>query len=620
MKLYIISLSVLIAAVILIRATVKRSVPKRLVYALWLAVAIRLIIPFSPIKVDFPASSPAYEKISSATVFEGGKSVSDEVPVPENGNGSESANVAENEVLSAGGSDIRHTESRVRKHISPKKIIFAVYICGASLSAAVFAFSALRMTVRLMNGRKFVRIYRGVRVYRTRGASSPCTLGLFPVIYLPAKELTESEEELALLHEITHLRHGDNFWSVIRIFAMILNWYNPLVLAAALLSKRDGELACDEAVTKRMDYGTRLEYARLIVNSIPEKQSLASELGAEPIKERIIMLTKKQKNHIFLAVAAIILALAATGCSLVGKKSENTEKTENYTIECHSAEIARKSGVIKMTFDYTLDVGIPTGMKKSEKDGIVSFSDGSGNGIELLGLVLTDSYAAFSGDLKANAGDYDFTSPFVGKAGDADFVGYKNADGSKYLCYIKIDDNFSYKLAFTGGSDKNDNNAAAVLNTVNITFGGSSYDSVETAPSEIYVLYESLKMASSGKAVCTAELADGTLMATEYSYSVESSHGMKMSIKIGVPGSGFSWEYRGDYQMSVYGNYRATLMGKWGNPEFAAMFSPDNSDSEINSDGKRIAIKASEGASTEDCAIIKAICFTEEDFTALKNR
>lgn len=34
MKLYIISLSVLIAAVILIRAAVKRSVPKRLVYAL----------------------------------------------------------------------------------------------------------------------------------------------------------------------------------------------------------------------------------------------------------------------------------------------------------------------------------------------------------------------------------------------------------------------------------------------------------------------------------------------------------------------------------------------------------------------------------------------------------
>ena len=616
MKLYIISLSVLIAAVILIRAAVKRSVPKRLVYALWLAVAIRLIIPFSPIKIDFPTSSPSYEKISSSTVFEGDKSVSDEVTVSESENGNETTNSAENEVLSAGG-DIRHTESMVRKHISPKKIIFAVYICGASLSAAVFAFSALRMTVRLMSGRKFVRIYRGVRVYRTRGASSPCTLGLFPVIYLPDIKLTESEEELALLHEITHLRHGDNFWSVVRIFAMILNWYNPLVLAAALLSKRDGELACDEAVTKRMDYGKRLEYARLIVNSIPEKRSLASELGAEPIKERIIMLTKKQKNHIFLAVAAIILALAATGCSLVGKKSE---KTENHTIECHSAEIARKSGVIKMTFDYMLDVGIPTGMKKSEKDGIVSFSDGSGNGIELLGLVLTDSYTAFSGNLKANAGDYDFTSPFVGKAGDTDFVGYKNADGSKYLCYIKIDDNFSYKLAFTGGSDKNDDNAAAVLDTVNITFGGSSYDSVETAPSEIYVLYESLKMASSGKAVCTAELADGTLMAAEYSYDFGNTNGMKMSLKIGVPGSGFSWEYRGDYQMSVYGNYRATLMGKWGNPEFAAMFSPDNSDSEINSDGKRIAIKASEGASTEDCAIIKAICFTEEDFAALKNR
>ena len=110
MKLYIISLSVLIAAVILIRAAVKISVPKRLVYALRLAVAIRLIIPFSPIKVDFPASNPAYEKISSEAVLDIGKSVSDKATVSENGNENGSANGAENEVLSAGG-DIRHTEN-----------------------------------------------------------------------------------------------------------------------------------------------------------------------------------------------------------------------------------------------------------------------------------------------------------------------------------------------------------------------------------------------------------------------------------------------------------------------------------------------------------------------------
>ncbi|MFR5760227.1 MAG: M56 family metallopeptidase [Oscillospiraceae bacterium] len=53
---------------------------------------------------------------------------------------------------------------------------------------------------------------------------------------------------LILRHELTHLRHLDPLWSFCRTAAVVAYWWNPLVWLAAIVSKRDAELACDEAV------------------------------------------------------------------------------------------------------------------------------------------------------------------------------------------------------------------------------------------------------------------------------------------------------------------------------------------------------------------------------------
>ena len=69
-------------------------------------------------------------------------------------------------------------------------------------------------------------------------------------------------ERYALAHELTHYRHLDHIWSLVRLVCLALWWFHPLVWAAAWLSRRDGELACDEGVLERLGSEHRLPYGR----------------------------------------------------------------------------------------------------------------------------------------------------------------------------------------------------------------------------------------------------------------------------------------------------------------------------------------------------------------------
>lgn len=66
-------------------------------------------------------------------------------------------------------------------------------------------------------------------------------------------------------HEITHFRHGDHFWSALRSVCIALHWYNPLVWWAAILSRNDAELACDEGTIRRIGEDARAEYGRTLI-------------------------------------------------------------------------------------------------------------------------------------------------------------------------------------------------------------------------------------------------------------------------------------------------------------------------------------------------------------------
>jgi len=159
---------------------------------------------------------------------------------------------------------------------------------------------------------------------------TPCLIGLFrPAIYVTPDAAAESGVlRHAVEHELTHLRHGDHIWSLLRGVCILIHWYNPLVWWAADLSRNDAELACDEATIKRIGEEERAEYGRTLIGMTCKKRT-APLLAAttmtgskNSIKERIMLIAKKPKTSFYTLIAVVLIAAVAVGCTFTGAKTE----------------------------------------------------------------------------------------------------------------------------------------------------------------------------------------------------------------------------------------------------------------------------------------------------------
>ena len=157
---------------------------------------------------------------------------------------------------------------------------------------------------------------------------SPCLFGFFrPKVYLtPICTKDETHLRHVLTHELTHYAHKDHIWSLVRCVCLCVYWFNPLVWIAAGLAKRDCELACDEAVLKKLGDEERISYGKTLVDMVANSNSPAHYLETatamyetkKALKERVNHIMKKHK-HLFISALSLILVLfIATGCVFTG--------------------------------------------------------------------------------------------------------------------------------------------------------------------------------------------------------------------------------------------------------------------------------------------------------------
>ena len=67
MAIHLITVSALILAVLLVRAVFRKKVPARLIYALWLVVAVKLCMPFSLFALELPSTAEVPQTEQTAT-------------------------------------------------------------------------------------------------------------------------------------------------------------------------------------------------------------------------------------------------------------------------------------------------------------------------------------------------------------------------------------------------------------------------------------------------------------------------------------------------------------------------------------------------------------------------
>ena len=321
----VLTVSALIAVVLLVRAIFKNRVPKRMLYALWLVVLLKLCLPGTlvslPVLPAEDAAAPAQSAELPAQTTPVIQQPAQTVTQPQA--------PAQQPVF-----PVQETAKPAAKLLTTAQILQIVWFSGSAL-LGLWLFGAWAVfTIRLHRDRRFLGKRGGAHIYVSGAVKSPCLAGLIPAVYLTEDVLQADEAELILRHELTHLRHLDFLWSLCRTAAVTVYWWNPFIWLAAICSKRDAELACDEAVAAKLPESKRLAYARAILAQAPRKAAALS-LAGPPVKERILFLTKKRRTSVLCVILALLLVISATGCSFA---ELTQQKADEITTPDHSAD------------------------------------------------------------------------------------------------------------------------------------------------------------------------------------------------------------------------------------------------------------------------------------------
>lgn len=155
---------------------------------------------------------------------------------------------------------------------------------------------------------------------------APIVAGLFrPTLLLPpdfAERHTPKERRLILAHEARHMRRRDNLATVVARLCTAFFWFNPLAHLAYRAFRADQELSCDAMVLHGSGLGERKAYGRALVKSAAAMEPVAvtsSWHNHKHLKERTMMLTSHRHTPAralggLLTLAT--LAVAAFGLSV----------------------------------------------------------------------------------------------------------------------------------------------------------------------------------------------------------------------------------------------------------------------------------------------------------------
>ncbi len=355
MKEIVITVSFLILCIMLIRHLFRGRISNRLQYALWLLVAVRLIVPIS---------AQIYLSLGEIDEFR----IMDLVKRLEGDYGDITEHLEQPlsftmNLDSMGGAWI--AEKMLGEEISyldeadgPTSIFLAgsvgftwldllrwIWFGGMGVMAVWMAAVNLRFCRKLHRERRKFLLPEGVtgrlhskvlaslrrgRVYTLEELVSPCLYGVpgLEAVYLP-EAVTQEEDRLChvLTHEICHKRHGDGFWSLLRNALLVCYWFHPLVWVAAVLSRRDCELACDEGALLLLGEQERISYGKTLLSIIAGRGKLSDFActattmtgSGRSVKERIRCIAEKPR--VLGAAAAAVLILITAASLLVFTKS-----------------------------------------------------------------------------------------------------------------------------------------------------------------------------------------------------------------------------------------------------------------------------------------------------------
>lgn len=408
MKEIVITSSVLILALLVLRLVFAKKVSRRLIYAAWLLVALRLLIPVQVGNLDFSvltAAQPLTDTISEFTDLRvAGQTETDaqkQVIADYIQKDPTAFNPAVQERIEAAVEDYYSTEEiadmirktysveeafqpKVQQQVSREiaeqtnpvllgRVLTVIWLAGVAAMGGWFLFVNLRYGKNLRRDAKRLDCDSPIPVYVSEFADSPCLAGLLrPRIYL-TPYCAESDEmrRHVLAHELTHHRHRDHVWNFVRCLCLCVYWFHPLVWVAVYVCRRDCELACDEGALEKLGQDERIAYGRTLLEVVRHRlypsdwlqTATAMTESKKQLKERVQFIVKKQKISLIAVISMVLICTIVVGCASSGASKpfggENTDPTtgpkDTVTIYVVTEQKQYEKGEVRFSASFRYD-------------------------------------------------------------------------------------------------------------------------------------------------------------------------------------------------------------------------------------------------------------------------
>lgn len=339
--------SYIILVVLLIRLALRKA-PKVFSYLLWAAVLFRLLCPvsissaLSVLNYIPSASSQAQGPVTTLEhpLILDIYTYSTDEPITAAKENSEiihhepeyTPSFPENRVEPAPVPDAVDQQAPAEPVRDPLSFAVTIWLLGMGTLFVYNMFAYARLSAKTTGT---VRLRKNI--YLGDQIPMPFVKGLIrPKIYLPST-LPEAERRYIIAHERCHIKRKDPLWKLLGYIALCIHWFNPLVWLAFVLSARDMEMSCDEAVIGMYGPKIRAEYSASLLRLATGHRFVALTplaFGEGDTKGRVMNMAKwKKPGFRALLCAAIVciavLAACATNPSEKEPQTETNPQAEN---------------------------------------------------------------------------------------------------------------------------------------------------------------------------------------------------------------------------------------------------------------------------------------------------
>ena len=295
----------------------KNKFSKRWQYYIWIVVALRFLLPFTP---DTTIIGSLFEKFDT-TAITNEIPTNPNVPVPADTGNSKAEPIQTNREI---------TTAAMREPFNKYVCLFFIW---SALALVLFVrkitvyqgfiqyikagnkeVSDIKILNLLSDCEEKLNIKTRVELSCNPLIASPMLIGFFrPRIILPVGEWEDKELSYIFVHELIHYKQRDMFYKWLIQIVVCVHWFNPFVYLLEKEVNKSCELSCDEKVLSVLDDKAKREYGDTLISFLKSsnlyKSSLASVTlteGAEQLKERLGAIMKfRKKSKVVIAITAI---------------------------------------------------------------------------------------------------------------------------------------------------------------------------------------------------------------------------------------------------------------------------------------------------------------------------